>query len=101
IGPRVIKHIDYYLKNIPNYKDILSCGEGLDFQVIQRILSKVRGSREELEFLIGIYDPDTDTAMSSKLLSIMDKYENISNFSNSRKVILSKSKELYINGFTF
>ncbi|HCT0301419.1 TPA: AAA family ATPase, partial [Staphylococcus pseudintermedius] len=87
IGPRVIKHIDYYLKNIPNYKDILSCGEGLDFQVIQRILSKVRGSREELEFLIGIYDPDTDTAMSSKLLSIMDKYENISNFSNSRKVI--------------
>ncbi|MCE3416024.1 hypothetical protein ABUR93_15375, partial [Staphylococcus aureus] len=41
IGPRVIKHIDYYLKNIPNYNDILSYGEGLDFQVIQRILSKI------------------------------------------------------------
>lgn len=101
IGPRVIKHIDYYLKNIPNYEGVLSYGEGLDFQVIQRILSKIRGSREELEFLIGSYNPDNNSVISSYLLSLMDKYENISDFTNSRKVILNKSKELYINGFTF
>ncbi|MCG9803882.1 McrB family protein [Staphylococcus argenteus] len=101
IGPRVIKHIDYYLKNIPNYGGVLSYGEGLDFQVIQRILSKIRGSREELEFLIGSYNPDNNSVISSHLLSLMDKYENISDFTNSRKVILNKSRELYINGFTF
>lgn len=101
IGPRVIKHIDYYLKNIPNYEDILDDGEGLDYQVVQRVLSKVRGSREELVFLIGSYDPDTNSVISSNLLSLLDEYKSISDFTNSRNVILNKSKELYINGFTF
>ncbi|HHA7021205.1 TPA: McrB family protein [Staphylococcus aureus] len=101
IGPRVIKHIDYYLKNIPNYEGILSYGEGLDFQVIQRILSKIRGSREELELLIGSYNPNNNSVTSSNLLALMDKYKSISDFTNSKKVILNKSKELYLNGFTF
>lgn len=101
IGPRVIKHIDYYLKNIPNFEGILSYGDGLDYQVVQRVLSKVRGSREELESLIGKYDPDTNSVESSKLLSLMEEYKSISDFTQSSNLILNKSKELYINGFTF
>ncbi|OEK79677.1 hypothetical protein AST03_06855 [Staphylococcus equorum] len=101
IGPRVIKHIDYYLKNIPKYNNILSNGEGLDYQVVQRVLTKVRGSREELSYLVGSYDADTNSVSSSYLISLMDKYNSISDFKNSKNVILNKSKELYLNGFTF
>lgn len=101
IGPRVIKHIDYYLKNIPKFNNILNYGEGLDYQVVQRILSKVRGSREELIDLIGTYENDTNNVISSKLISLLDEYKHISQFENSRDIILNKSKELYTNGFTF
>lgn len=101
IGPRVVKHIDYYLKNIPNESEVLSDDIGFDFQLSQRVLSKVRGSREELTDLVGLYDADNDEVVNSKIIDLMDKFSSISDFTNARSLIRNKAKELKINGYTF
>lgn len=101
IGPRVVKHIDYYLKNIPDESKVLSDDIGFDFQLSQRVLSKVRGSREELTDLVGLYDADNDEVVNSKIIDLMDKFSSISDFTNARSLIRNKAKELKINGYTF
>lgn len=101
IGPRVVKHIDYYLKNIPNESEVLNNNIGFDFQLSQRVLSKVRGSREELTALVGRYDVDNDEVVNSKIIDLMDKYSAISDFTNARSLIRNKAKELKINGYSF
>ncbi|OHR52832.1 McrB family protein [Staphylococcus sp. HMSC061G12] len=100
IGPRILKQIDLYLKNIPVNSISFTKKEGLDLQVVQRILTKVRGSSEELEKLLGIYDSD-GTVISSEILSLFEEFEDVSNFTNSEKVIKQKAKELNLNGYTF
>ncbi|UXR33019.1 McrB family protein [Staphylococcus simulans] len=100
IGPRILKQIDLYLKNIPVNSISFTKKEGLDLQVVQRILTKVRGSSEELEKLLGIYDSD-GTVTSSEILSLFEEFEDVSNFTNSEKVIKQKAKELNLNGYTF
>ncbi|PTJ23079.1 hypothetical protein BU035_12700 [Staphylococcus simulans] len=100
IGPRILKQIEMYLKNIPVNSISFTKKEGLDLQVVQRILTKVRGSSEELEKLLGIYDSD-GTVTSSEILSLFEEFEDVSNFTNSEKVIKQKAKELNLNGYTF
>ena len=49
VGPRVVKSIDLYSANIPEeFYDKLSIADGIDLQVAQRIMTKVRGSENEL-----------------------------------------------------
>ncbi|HFM7651452.1 TPA: McrB family protein, partial [Enterococcus faecium] len=43
IGWRILKQIDEYLKNLPVQND-LSRKEAIDIQLVQRVLSKIRGS---------------------------------------------------------
>lgn len=101
IGPRVIRQIDSYIKNLPKNDGILNEQEALDLQIVQRILSKVRGSREELSDYLGIYDPTSNNIISSEIIDLMNEYKGISDFEESRNLIIKKSKELYINGYTF
>ncbi|HFS4839491.1 TPA: McrB family protein, partial [Enterococcus faecium] len=46
IGWRILKQIDEYLKNLPVQND-LSRKEAIDIQLVQRVLSKIRGSDEQ------------------------------------------------------
>ncbi|WP_394877501.1 McrB family protein [Mammaliicoccus lentus] len=101
IGPRVIRQIDSYIKNIPKNEGVLNENEALDLQIVQRILSKVRGSREELSEYLGIYDSISNNLVSSTIINLLDKYKDISDFEESRNLIFSKAKELYLNGYTF
>lgn len=101
IGPRVIKQIDLYLKNIPKNNEVLIKKNGIDLQLVQRVISKIRGSREELAELLGNYDINSKKVVSSKILELLNKYKNISDFQNSKKIIHDKSKELFLNGYTF
>ncbi|MGA4514318.1 hypothetical protein ACPAY5_05605 [Staphylococcus caledonicus] len=101
IGPRVIKQIDSYLKNIPDNQDSLTFEKGLDLQIVQRILTKLRGSSEELTEIIGNYDPTTKEVSSSELIGLIEKYKDISDFKETKRHIIAKAKELYLNGYTF
>ena len=91
IGPRVVKSIETYLKNLP--KEIgefcITVNEGIDIQVKQRILTKIRGSIEQLSEL---FDEDV-------MINLFEKYNQLSDFEESRKVVEQKKKELKIYGY--
>lgn len=93
IGWRIIKQIDEYLKNIPVHSPIKK-DEAIDLQIVQRILTKIRGSEEQLLMLLG------DSINSGELLDLLDEYDDISCFNESRKVIQQKIKELKVHGYT-
>ncbi len=101
IGPRVIKQIDKYIKNIPLDVDGINRESGIDLQVSQRILTKIRGSKEELESVIGIFDNNTFEVHDSKILELFLNYSEVSSFEESKKIIQEKAKEIYINGYAF
>lgn len=68
VGPRVVKSIDLYLANIPEeFYDKLSIADGIDLQVAQRIMTKVRGSENELgEVIDGSSDNSFEAVLNFK-----------------------------------
>lgn len=97
IGPRVIKQIDMYIRNLPENPHI-SKEEALDIQVVQRILTKLRGPEGLLKDLIGKYDASGEV-IGSKLIDQLNEYSDISSFSETKKALVQKAKELKINGY--
>jgi MoxR-like ATPase len=98
-GPRIVRQIDRYLKNLPRTSHFTR-KEAFDKQVVQRILTKVRGPEDQLKNFIGIYDKQTENIEESKLGEILDKYNEVSEFYETRNVLIHKAKELKYNGYT-
>lgn len=98
VGPRVVRQIDLYIQNLPA-NPYISRSQALDLQVVQRILTKLRGPEGLIGELVGKLEPHGEL-VGSTLLPILDEYQDISDFANSRKVLLQKAKELRINGYT-
>lgn len=98
IGWRILKQMDEYLKNLPKQKD-LSRNEAIDIQIVQRILSKVRGSDEQLSDLVGKWNRNGSNEIGI-FEEILNEYSNTSNFKYSREILLQKSRELSLHGFT-
>lgn len=98
IGWRILKQIDDYLRNLPE-QDYLSRAEAMDIQIVQRVLSKVRGSDEQLSDLVGHWKQNK-TFETGIFEQILDEYSTTSNFSLSRKALQQKSRELSLHGFT-
>ena len=96
IGYRVAFDIDRYVENIPSLKDFTR-GNGLDLQIVQRILTKVRGSREQLQTLLSMTD---DGKVGGKLMDLFATYKNVSSFTESKKVLMRKVKELKLYDYT-
>lgn len=96
IGYRVAFDIDRYVENIPSLKDFTR-GDGLDLQIVQRILTKVRGSREQLQTLLSMTD---DSKVGGKLMDLFATYKNVSSFTESKKVLMRKAKELKLYDYT-
>lgn len=71
----------------------------MDIQVVQRILTKLRGPEGLLKELIGRIDASGEV-IGSKLLERLDEYKDISDFTETRDVLIQKVKELKINGYT-
>ena len=96
VGPRIVKSIESYLRNLPELQTdyALSIGEGLDYQISQRILTKIRGPEEQLKgiFLSDAQKPNT-------LATVLDNFSDISNFERSRKIIEQKENELNTYGY--
>lgn len=98
IGPRVVRQIDRFIKNMP-----ISCpftkGEAMDLQILQRVLTKVRGPEEMLKEIVGVYKESEDTVTGSLLFDLFDKYEHVSEFILARSSIINKARELKRNGY--
>lgn len=102
IGPRVVKQIDQYIKNLSNLQDNpIDRKVALDLQFAQRIMTKIRGSEEMLRELVGLYDEENGTVSHSILIQLFDKYAAHSKFEKSRALIIEKAKELIRNGYAF
>jgi len=99
IGYRIVRQIDSYLKNLPE-TDILSRSDAFDLQIVQRIMTKVRGPEEQLKPLLGTYNPESGENKNSAMEELLDEHSNISGFTETRKSILLKAKELRLHGYT-
>ena len=99
VGPRIVKQIDQYLGNLP-VQDYILREDAFDLQVVQRVLTKVRGSEDQLRELLGRYNREKDTVEGSLIIRLFDRYTNVSIFKESRNVIKQKAKELKYNGYT-
>lgn len=93
IGPRVVKAIETYLANLPTEDNMfnLTAEEGIDLQVKQRVLTKIRGSAEQFE---ALFDDGEDS-----IINLLDKYSNLSTFIECRKAVIQKKKELKNYGY--
>lgn len=101
IGPRIVKQIDSYIKNLSHLDGCpINYEKAFDLQFSQRILPKIRGSEEMLRHLLGTYNPETSESENSRLIQLFDEYRSISEFEKSRFIISEKAKELTRNGYT-
>lgn len=96
IGFRVASQMGRYLENIPEGCGI-SRGEGLDAQLVQRVLTKLRGSAEQIAALLSQSEKGN---LEGSLPSILGRYKNLSEFMESTKVLKRKAGELKLYGYT-
>lgn len=98
ISWRILKQIDEYLKNLPVQND-LSRKEAIDIQLVQRVLSKIRGSDEQLSELVGKWN-ENDLKQVGEFEQIINEYPESSDFKYTKKILLQKARELNLHGFT-
>lgn len=98
IGWRILKQIDEYLKNLPMQND-LSRREAIDIQLVQRVLSKIRGSDEQLSELVGKWS-ENDLKQVGEFEQIINEYPESSDFKYTKKILFQKARELNLHGFT-
>ncbi len=93
VGPRIVKAIETYLANLPAAESMfnLTVEEGVDLQIKQRILTKIRGSAEQFE---ALFDDGEDS-----IIGLLDKYNSLSDFNECRKTVIQKKKELKNHGY--
>lgn len=99
VGPRIVKQIDQYLGNLP-VQNLILREDAFDLQVVQRILTKVRGSEDQLRDLLGRYNREKDQVEGGQLNRLFDRYAQVSGFKESRNVVKQKAKELKYNGYS-
>lgn len=99
IGWRIVKQIDKYLMNLPDGIDSFTREKAFDTQIIQRVLTKVRGSEDQMRELVGKFTAEGKHE-PGQLENIFDRYSDSSLFEDSRKIIARKAKELSLYGFT-
>lgn len=88
IGWRILKQIDEYLKNLPVQND-LSRKEAIDIQLVQRVLSKIRGSDEQLSELVGKWN-ENDLKQVGEFEQIINEYPESSDFKYTKKFFCKK-----------
>ncbi|MDT0110090.1 McrB family protein [Listeria booriae] len=99
VGWRIVNQINEYLQNLPNFGP-LGRDEAFDSQVVQRVLTKIRGSEEQLSNLLGVYGSPTGEVKESKLIAVFDEFSDVSSFDRSRKDVQEKAKEISLHGYT-
>lgn len=95
VGPRILKQIGRYLVNLPliDNSDNISRQEGFDIQFVQRIITKIRGQKEQLGNLFNVESEQS-------LEKLFDNYGDVSKFEKSRKALETKWQEINNYGYT-
>lgn len=96
IGFRVARQMDRYLKNIPE-NDGFDREAGLDCQLVQRILTKIRGSSRQLSALLSLSDKGD---VEGRLVKVLDRFSDLSDFEESRRALRTKAQELNLYDYT-
>lgn len=95
IGPRIVRQIDTYLKNLP-INPYLTRKQAFDLQIKQRILTKLRGPEDQLKDLLALQEGQLIGKLQDQFL----KYKDVSEFKVTRNTLTQKAKELSSNGYT-
>lgn len=90
-GPRVVKNVLKYLSNLPK-EEALDFDRALDLQLVQRVLTKLRG----VESVMG---PALQENGEGSLLAVLDKHQSLSQFAKSRALLAQKKKEVESYGY--
>lgn len=103
ISFRTVNGIARFIANLPvNEKGetMISRREAFDFQVVQRILPKIKGIDTFVGPLVGTYG-DEQQYEEGALVKILksEAGQKVSDFTNSIKFVKQKAKELMIYGF--
>lgn len=96
IGFRVARQMGRYLENIPEGFGF-SRKEGIDSQVVQRILTKLRGSSQQLSILLSLNDKGE---LKGTVPAVLEKFSDLSNFEESKCVLKIKAGELKLYDYT-
>lgn len=94
VSPRVVKQVGAYLANLPKEErdDNISRKEGLDLQICQRVLTKLRGQREQLEVLLG-------QGAGDSIYQVLNQYSDLSKFEHTREALSLKEQETRDYGY--
>lgn len=93
VGPRIVRQIDKYMKNITSFEgSTLTATVAFDLQIVQRIISKIRGTSAVITQLVQ------DTG---DIVQVCNSYEDLSDFTYVRKALAVKAKELTQHGYAF
>lgn len=93
IGPRIVKSIDMYLWNLPKSNiGNFSFADGIDLQIAQRVLTKVRGPENQLGDILN-------NTSEKNIIQIFDEYKELSDFNMCRDIVKQKQKELESYGY--
>lgn len=98
IGWRIVKQINSFLSNLPANSPFTR-EEAFDIQIIQRVLTKLRGTEEQFGELLGTYKLDSKEVEDSILLNLLSNLPEY-DFEKSIQVIHGKAKELRLYGHT-
>lgn len=96
IGYRVVSDMSRYLSNIPSGSP-MNRKEALDMQIVQRVLTKVRGSREQIGYLTSLNE---ENKLTGRFPELLKKYSQVSTFTESLRVLERKAKELRTYDYT-
>ncbi|WP_028983242.1 McrB family protein [Sporolactobacillus terrae] len=100
VSPRIVKQINEYLNNLPD-NDYLTYQEAFDLQIVQRVFTKLRGSEDELNSLLGNYSNNKSIEETTDG-ELMKKLEEFTEYDlrHSKDTILKKAKEIHLYGYT-
>lgn len=105
ISYKTLVNIAEYISNIPKDskgRPLIDRSNTLDSQIKQRILGKIKGSEKEYVKLLGTCNSISGEIQESLLYEFFNSmvYSEISNFNETKKEIIRKSKELDLYGYT-
>ena len=98
IGYRIVSQANKYVGACAK-DNILSRSEAIDSLVAQRIITKLRGSDEQIGSLVGKVSSNRGIE-NSFVIDLFNEYADVSDFNASRHEIGIKAKELKSYGYT-
>jgi hypothetical protein len=100
---RIAKGIGKYLSNIPLDRDgnpFITRKTAFDYQIKQRILTKIRGHREQVQDLVGTFDLENNRYQPGLIARLLlEERAGEDEFKTSLSFLNQKAKELARNGY--